>query len=53
MVSKAAYLGILLAAFAPGLCGTTFAQGGVSVVINEILASNLSDVRDPQGQHED
>lgn len=53
MVSKAAYLGILLAAFAPVLCGTTFAQGGVSVVINEILASNLSDVRDPQGQHED
>lgn len=53
MVSKAAYLGILLAAFAPDLCGTTFAQGGGSIVINEILASNLSDVRDPQGQHED
>ncbi|HQG47637.1 MAG TPA: lamin tail domain-containing protein, partial [Sedimentisphaerales bacterium] len=53
MVSKAAYLGILLAAFTPGLCGTTFAQGGGSIVINEILASNLSDVRDPQGQHED
>jgi hypothetical protein len=44
-------------AFLPGVCGTSHAQAArevrVSVVINEVLASNSADIRDPQWQYED
>ncbi len=36
-----------------GMGARCFAEGGVSVVINEVLASNVQTVKDPQGEYED
>jgi len=57
MMRKTIGLGLLLMSFLPGVCGTSQAQGipetPTSVVINEVLASNTADLRDPQWQYED
>jgi len=57
MVSKTACRGLLLALFVAGLCNTGLAQGAggvrMSISINEALASNRNDARDPQWQYED